>query len=318
MFKEPIFLQPVLQEKIWGGQKLHTQFGMTLPNNKIGESWSISAHPNGLSTILTPQPYAGMTLDVFYHEHPEVFNGQQLPTFPLLIKILDASEDLSVQVHPDDTYALAHEGELGKNECWYVISADPGAKIIYGHTAQTKAEFIDKIHAHDWSHLFTEVPVHAGDFFNVPSGTIHAIGKGIVILETQQNSDTTYRVYDYDRKDANGHTRPLHIQQTIDVTTIPHHLTKTTPTITTQQDATITHFITNDYFSVWKWDINGHFHTTVDHHYYMATVIAGDGELVIDGVAYPIHLADSFILPSDVSDVSVSGHVTLIVSRSEQ
>ena len=129
-----------------------------------------------------------------YKTHPELFNGQQLASFPLLIKLLDASDDLSIQVHPDDEYALEHEGEYGKNECWYVVQAEPGAKIVYGHTAMTPEEFAEKIDNEAWSKLFTEVPVKPGTSSMFQSGTIHAIGGGIVILETQQNSDTTYRV----------------------------------------------------------------------------------------------------------------------------
>ena len=209
---KPIFLNAVLQEKIWGGTKLNSLFNFTLPSEKTGEAWIISAHPNGISTIKSPAKYAGLGLDELYKAHPELFNGQQLASFPLLIKLLDASDDLSIQVHPDDEYALEHEGEYGKNECWYVVQAEPGAKIVYGHTAMTPEEFAEKIDNEAWSDLFTEIPVKAGDFFDVPSGTIHAIGGGIVILETQQNSDTTYRVYDYKRTDDTGNPRPLHIQ----------------------------------------------------------------------------------------------------------
>ena len=115
---QPIFLKPVLQEKIWGGKKLQTEFNLTLPSDKVGESWSISAHPNGQSTVLSPSEFQGMTLSELYAGHTELFHQQTLPTFPLLIKILDASDDLSIQVHPDDAYSLEHEHELGKNECW--------------------------------------------------------------------------------------------------------------------------------------------------------------------------------------------------------
>ena len=224
MMTTPIFFNAVLQEKIWGGTKLHSLFNFTLPSDKTGEAWIISAHPNGISTIKSPAEYAGLGLDELYKTHPELFNGQQLASFPVLIKLLDASDDLSIQVHPDDEYALEHEGEYGKNECWYVVQAEPGAKIVYGHTAMTPEEFSEQIDNEAWSELFTEVTVKAGDFFDVPSGTIHAIGGGIVILETQQNSDTTYRVYDYNRTDDAGNPRPLHIQQTKDVTTIPHQM----------------------------------------------------------------------------------------------
>ena len=121
--------------------------------------------------------------------------------FPLLTKILDANASLSIQVHPDDAYAEEHEHELGKTECWYVIHAEPGAYLTYGHTAKTRDELIKMINNHQWSKLFSKKPVKTGDFVYVPSGTIHALNKGIIVLETQQSSDTTYRIYDYDRRD---------------------------------------------------------------------------------------------------------------------
>ena len=158
----PIFLNPVLQEKIWGGTKLQSLFHFPIPSDKTGEAWIISAHPHGVSTVKSPSPYAGMGLDKLYKQHPELFNGQHLKSFPLLIKLLDAADDLSVQVHPDDAYALSHEGEYGKNECWYVVQAEPGAKIVYGHSAMTKEEFTAKINEEAWNELFTEVPVKAG------------------------------------------------------------------------------------------------------------------------------------------------------------
>lgn len=316
---EPIFLKPVLQEKIWGGQKLATEFGMTLPSDHIGEAWSISAHPNGVSTVTSPTMYAGLGLDALYKGYPELFGGQTLPVFPLLVKILDAADDLSIQVHPDDAYSLEHEGELGKTECWYVISAEPGAKIIYGHTAQTKEEFEQRVEHHEWKELFVEVPVKAGDFFYVPSGTIHAIGAGIVILETQQNSDTTYRVYDYDRVDDQGNPRPLHIQQSIDVSTIPHQIPASMETSQSIGDGTVTHYLTNDYFSVWKAELNGQLNFPHEgNHYYLATVIRGEGAIVVDGLEYPLHLADSLILPTGVSSITFKGDLELILSRSEQ
>ena len=188
---EPLFLQSVMQEKIWGGTHLRDVFGYDIPSDHVGEYWAISAHPNGVSTIKNGR-YAGQTLDVLYAEHRELFGNRQEPVFPLLTKILDANDWLSVQVHPDDAYGLEHEGELGKTECWYIIAAEPGAEIIYGHNAKSKEELRQQIESKDWENLLTKVPVRAGDFFYVPSGTMHAIGAGIMVLETQQSSDTTY------------------------------------------------------------------------------------------------------------------------------
>ncbi|MDU5566093.1 MAG: type I phosphomannose isomerase catalytic subunit, partial [Streptococcus vestibularis] len=216
---EPLFLQSVMQEKIWGGTHLRDVFGYDIPSDHVGEYWAISAHPNGVSTIKNGR-YAGQTLDVLYAEHRELFGNRQEPVFPLLTKILDANDWLSVQVHPDDAYGLEHEGELGKTECWYIIAAEPGAEIIYGHNAKSKEELRQQIESKDWENLLTKVPVKAGDFFYVPSGTMHAIGAGIMVLETQQSSDTTYRVYDFDRKDDQGNLRELHLEKSIDVLTI--------------------------------------------------------------------------------------------------
>lgn len=314
----PIFLNAVLQEKIWGGTKLQSLFHFPIPSDKTGEAWIISAHPHGVSTVKSPSPYAGMGLDKLYKQHPELFNGQHLKSFPLLIKLLDAADDLSVQVHPDDAYALSHEGEYGKNECWYVVQAEPGAKIVYGHSAMTKEEFTAKIKEEAWSELFTEVPVKAGDFFNVPSGTIHAIGGGIVILETQQNSDTTYRVYDYYRKDNSGNLRPLHIQQTIDVTTIPHSVPTINQQVVTTDTGTRTTFVENKFFTVWKYDIDGDYSDALSSTYHLVTVLDGNGMLTVDGTTYPIEKADSFILPSGTPELKINGSVQLIVSQSNQ
>lgn len=314
----PIFLNAVLQEKIWGGTKLQSLFHFPIPSDKTGEAWIISAHPHGVSTVKSPSPYAGMGLDKLYKQHPELFNGQHLKSFPLLIKLLDAADDLSVQVHPDDAYALSHEGEYGKNECWYVVQAEPGAKIVYGHSAMTKEEFTEKINEEAWSELFTEVPVKAGDFFNVPSGTIHAIGGGIVILETQQNSDTTYRVYDYHRKDNSGNLRPLHIQQTIDVTTIPHSVPTINQQVVTTDTGIRTTFVENKFFTVWKYDIDGDYSDAISSTYHLVTVLDGNGMLTVDGTTYPIEKADSFILPSGTPELKINGSVQLIVSQSNQ
>ena len=185
---EPLFLNSVMQEKIWGGTKLRDEFGYDIPSEKIGEYWAISAHPNGVSKVSNGR-YEGTDLATLYAEHRELFGNRPEPVFPLLTKILDANDWLSVQFTPDDAYGLEHEGELGKTECWYIIAADEGSEIIYGHNAKSKEELRQQIEDKNWDTLLTKVPVKAGDFFYVPSGTMHAIGAGILILETQQSSE---------------------------------------------------------------------------------------------------------------------------------
>lgn len=236
-----------------------------------------------------------------------------------MIKILDANDDLSVQVHPDDSYANEHEGEgeLGKTECWYIISAEPGASIVYGHHAHSREEFEAMVEAGNWDGLLRRIEVKSGDFFYVPHGTIHAIGAGIVILETQQNSDTTYRVYDYDRRDNKGNLRDLHIAQSADVTHFPHQDADTTVTIQKDHQSAETHLLSNEFFSVYKWQTAGKLTIDLAKDYYLATVVDGSGELIIDGQDYSLNLADSFILPHGVDKIELSGTMTIIASNPE-
>ena len=310
---EPLFLQSVMQEKIWGGTHLRVVFGYDIPSDHVGEYWAISAHPNGVSTIKNGR-YAGQTLDVLYAEHRELFGNRQEPVFPLLTKILDANDWLSVQVHPDDAYGLEHEGELGKTECWYIIAAEPGAEIIYGHNAKSKEELRQQIESKDWENLLTKVPVKAGDFFYVPSGTMHAIGAGILVLETQQSSDTTYRVYDFDRKDDQGNLRELHLEKSIDVLNIGEPA-NSRPVTTKVDDLKSTLLVASDFFAVYKWEISGKADFEKIADYSLFSVLDGQGSLLVDGQEYPIAKGSHFILPSDVQAWEIQGELELIVSH---
>ncbi|SJZ79567.1 mannose-6-phosphate isomerase [Pilibacter termitis] len=311
--KEPLFLSSVMQEKIWGGTRLHEVFGYDLPSEKIGEYWAISAHPHGVSTVKNGT-YKGWKLDELWGKHRELFGNAKGDVFPLLTKILDAEDWLSVQVHPDDAYGLEHEGELGKTECWYVIDAEEGAEIIYGHHAKSREELRQMIEQGEWENLLTKVPVKKGDFFYVPSGTMHAIGKGIMILETQQSSDTTYRVYDFDRPDDNGNLRELHIEQSIDVMTIP----AATPDLAIQQEkigqSLITTFVENEFFNVSKWDINEELTLDLTADYTLASVLEGEGSIQIEENTWNIGKGDHFILPNEVKKITLTGKLSLIVS----
>ena len=311
---EPLFLQSVMQEKIWGGTKLRDEFGYKIPSDKVGEYWAISAHPHGISTIKNGR-FAGMGLDQLYAEHRELFGDSSEPVFPLLTKILDANDWLSVQVHPDDHYAMEHEGELGKTECWYVIAADEGAEIIYGHNAKSREELRQQIEKKEWDKLLTKVPVKAGDFFYVPSGTMHAIGSGILILETQQSSDTTYRVYDFDRKDDEGNLRELHLEKSIDVLNIGAPA-NSRPVTVKADDLMSTLLVASDFFAVYKWEVSGKVTLEKTAPYLLVNVLAGQGMLTVDGETYPIAKGDHFILPSDVEEWTFEGkNLEMIVSH---
>lgn len=311
---EPLFLQSVMQEKIWGGTKLRDEFGYEIPSDKVGEYWAISAHPHGVSTIKNGR-FAGMGLDQLYAEHRELFGNSSDPVFPLLTKILDANDWLSVQVHPDNHYAMEHEGELGKTECWYVIAADEGAEIIYGHNAKSREELRQQIEKKEWDKLLTKVPVKAGDFFYVPSGTMHAIGSGILILETQQSSDTTYRVYDFDRKDDEGNLRELHLEKSIDVLNIGAPA-NSRPVTVKADDLTSTLLVASDFFAVYKWEVSGKVDIEKTAAYLLVSVLAGRGVLTVDGETCPIAKGDHFILPSDVEEWTFEGKdLEMIVSH---
>ena len=217
---ELLFLEPVFKEAIWGGTKLRDSFGYDIPSDTTGECWAISAHKNGDCKIAGGR-YDGRYLSQLWEEEPELFGNYPGSQFPLLIKIIDAKNDLSIQVHPDDAYASEHEnGSLGKTECWYVLDCEPGTKIVIGHNAKDKKELEEMIRQGRWDEFIRVTDVKKGDFFQINPGCLHAIKGGTVILETQQNSDITYRVYDYDRL-QDGKPRALHVQQSIDVIKAP-------------------------------------------------------------------------------------------------
>ena len=310
---EPLFLKSQMHDKIWWGTKLREAFGYDIPTETTGEYWAISAHPNGVSVIKNGI-YEGEGLDQLYREHKELFGHPKSEVFPLLIKILDANDWLSVQVHPDDAFALAHEGELGKTECWYIIAADEGAEIIYGHNAKSKEELRQWIEEGRWDDLLTKIPVKAGDFFYVPSGTMHAIGKGILILETQQSSDTTYRVYDFNRRDAQGNLRKLHIDKSIDVLTIGKPANSTPATMAVDHlESTL--LVSNKFFSVYRWEVTGLVDFTQTVPYLLLSVLSGQGQLTVDGRVYDLKKGDHFILPNDVKEWSFDGQLEMIVSH---
>lgn len=224
-FLYPLLFEPVLKDYIWGGRNLESRLGRQLPPNKdIAESWEIAAHENG-NVRVTNGPLAGETLSDLNRRFGAALVGRrgewalERQKFPLLIKLLDANRNLSVQVHPGDEYAREHEGdELGKTEMWVILHAEDDAAIILGVSQQTTPERFRQALADGAveQHLH-EIPVAAGDFVCVPSGSLHAILGGVLIAEIQQNSDVTYRVYDWKRVGQDGNPRPLHVDQAMDV-----------------------------------------------------------------------------------------------------
>ncbi|MEW4209516.1 mannose-6-phosphate isomerase, class I [Priestia megaterium] len=315
MKKAPIFLAPLFQERIWGGTELESQYGYSIPSDQTGECWAISAHPNGPNTVREGH-YAGKTLGELWNEHPEIFGHFNSPRFPLLTKILDANDDLSIQVHPGDEYAHEFEnGELGKTECWYILDCKEDATMIFGHRAQSKEEFMQLVNEGHWNDLLQRVKIKPGDFFYVPSGTLHALCEGTLVLETQQSSDTTYRVYDYNRLGQEGKLRELHLEKAIDVTTIPHTATHIEPVSIQEKGGTITTFLEEDYFSVYKWDIQSLLELVQTQHFTLGSVIEGNGILSTEEGEFPLQKGDHFILPNSIKTFTLTGQLEVIASH---
>ena len=305
-----LFLNPVFKEMIWGGNQLAEKFGYEIPSDRTGECWAVSAHPNGDCTVREGE-YAGRKLSELFKEEPELFGNLPLDRFPLLIKIIDAKADLSIQVHPDDAYAKVHEnGSLGKTECWYILDCPEDATLVVGHNAGSREELKEMIDQKRWSELIREVPVKKGDFIQINPGTVHAIKGGLMILETQQNSDITYRVYDYDRL-SDGKPRELHVQQSIDVITVPAPSAEDSVSHAADLPAnTMNELIACDYYKVYKLTVTEPVSFEQEHPFLIMSVIEGEG--LVNGQM--IRKGDHFILPSGFGKVDLQGDMTLIAS----
>ncbi|MCR4694674.1 MAG: mannose-6-phosphate isomerase, class I [Pseudobutyrivibrio sp.] len=310
--EEILFLDPVFKHNIWGGSKLRDDFGYQIDGEDIGECWGIAAHENGDCHIKNGK-YAGQKLSQLWKEHQELFGNVGGDKFPLLIKIIDAKDDLSIQVHPDDAYAKLNEGgSLGKTECWYVIDCPRDASLVIGHNASSKSELAQMIEDKDWKGLIRQIPVHKGDFIQINPGTVHAIKAGFLILETQQNSDVTYRLYDYDRL-SNGKPRELHIDKSIDVINAPAISAKDSVI-----DASDFNSLANqlkplyecEYYKVFKMEVQGKNKFKNDYPFMLFSVLEGQGQ--ING--RDIKKGDHFIIPSGVEMIEIEGYVEAIAS----
>ena len=301
-------MNPVFKEMIWGGTKLKDIYGYDIPSDHTGECWAISAHKNGDCTIADGE-YEGKTLSWLFENHRELFGNIEGNQFPLLVKIIDAKNDLSVQVHTDD--AKEHENSLGKTECWFVLQADEGTKMVMGHHAKTKEEFIKAIENDDYEHLLNSFKIKEGDFFYIPSGTLHAICSGSLIYEAQQSSDITYRVYDYHRKDADGNERQLHVKQSIDVTNVPANIDQNKEFLqTTLENGIKTRYVDSEFFKVDRYELTGKNVIQNDNPFMMVSITEGSGTLEENKVKK----GDHFVICSDQKEVIFDGTMEIMIS----
>lgn len=308
--KDLIFLTPAFKEVLWGGHKMREVYGYDIPGDDTGEAWVVSSHPSGES-VVSEGPFAGMKLSELYKTHKELFGNPESDKFPLLIKVIDAQDDLSIQVHPDDAYAGSHEnGALGKTECWYILDCEPGADIVIGHNAKDHDEMEAMIREGKWDEFLRILPIHPGDFFFIPAGTLHAIRKGTLILETQQNSDLTYRVYDYGRL-QDGKPRELHLDKSLDVIQAPHQDVETKGPVVEHEGYTEQQLVSCPLFTVDKYVIDGTAEIPQNFPYLIVDVIEGEGE--VDG--HPIKAGDHFIAPDQYGTLTFRGKLSLITSH---
>lgn len=310
MEKYPLLLKPVIKDYLWGGTRLITEFRFQTDKAIAAEGWMLACHPDGTNTVLNGA-YQGKPLD----EVLKLWGLQE--KFPILIKLIDARDRLSVQVHPDNEYALAHENEFGKTEMWYVVDCEAGAQLIYGFRDKiSKSEFEERIKNNTLDAVMNAVPVRKGDVFFIQSGTLHAIGKGILIAEIQQNSNTTYRVSDYGRLGADGKPRELHIQKAVDVTvtdrpTVPYGDVgeKKSFSYGTERELAAC-----EYFKAVKLELDGEKEFNTENGFVSLLVLSGEITVKYSDGEVKANKGGSILIPQGLQ-VSVSGRGEIICSQ---
>lgn len=315
---EPLILNPPIKDYIWGGTKLREQFGKQSSLDKLAESWELSCHKDG-SSIISNGSYAGKTLTEYLAENKSALGTacERFEFFPVLIKLIDACDNLSVQVHPDNEYAQRVEGEYGKTEMWYIVDCEENASLIYGFKEEiSKEEFRRAIETNTLLDKVNSVPVKKGDVFFIEAGALHAIGKGIVIAEIQQNSNTTYRVYDYGRVGVDGNPRELHIEKAVEVTNLeiaqPFVLAEAV-----EYDGYTRQQLANcEYFTVDKLDMESSAELcTSERSFSHVLVIEGNGTLVSESEEINLSKGTSIFLPAGMGNYSIKGNCSLIITE---
>ena len=307
---------PVFKDYLWGGTKLRDEYGFESDLTKLAEGWMLSCHKDGENTIENGE-FTGKTLTEVVKTNPDFLgeNGKKFEYFPILIKLIDAKNDLSVQVHPDNEYAMRVEKEYGKTECWYILDCDEGAELIYGFNREISSEeFKEKITDNTFLEAVNKVKVKKGDLFFIEAGTLHAIGSGILLAEIQQNSNTTYRVYDYGRIGADGKPRELHVEKAIDVTNCVPPTRSTDPEGELfEYDNYSTQLLTEcDLFSVKKVSVKDFFDGVADEKSFVSVLVT-DGVGTIDGI--DIRKGDSLFIPANYGTFTIKGNIEAIITR---
>lgn len=313
--EKPIKLKPAFKDNIWGGTRLKTEYNKQTDMKIVAESWELSTHKDGES-VVSGGEYDGLKLSEYIEKIGKDKLGkraEEFDYFPLLIKFIDAKDNLSIQVHPDDEYALKNEGEYGKTEMWYIMDADEGSYLYYGFNRKiSKEEYEARISDNTLLEVLNKVEVKKGDVFFIPSGTVHAIGAGILICEIQQNSNTTYRVYDYDRRDANGNPRQLHISNAVEVSCLEPSPEQKNKKVLAEG---IEELSSCRYFTVEKLDVNGDMTIKAEDGSFRSFIfLDGKGTLTAGDTVTEAEKGDSIFVPAQNAEYKISGKCEIILS----
>ena len=306
----PIKFENIYFDKIWGGRDFE-EFRGNLPSGYIGESWDITCHENGVGIVANGELKGKTFLDIIEKlGHDLVGTKVSTEKFPLLVKLINSREKLSVQVHPGDEYAAIHENSLGKTEAWYVVEAKPGAKLIVGTKNCDKATFAKAIEEGRSEDYLNVIPVKKGDCFLINSGLVHAICEGLIIAEIQQNSDITYRVYDY------GRPREIHVEKSLDVIKFDLEAKNLSNNEVKEFDGfSRVDFCENEYFGIQKFDITTEWTDESDkERFFILTCVEGNGTIEGKGFSEEIKMGDSFLIPATLGKYTVKGNITVLKS----
>lgn len=306
-------LRPSYKDYLWGGHRLVEKYNKEFDGDILAESWELSCHPDGPSYVVNGS-YAGKTLQEYIDlEGKKVLgnNCQKFEEFPILAKFIDAKDNLSIQVHPDNEYALKNEGQYGKTEMWYIMDCEEGAFLYYGFKKEvSKEEFKERIKTDTLLEVLNAVPVHKGDVLFIEAGTIHAIGKGIVIAEIQQNSNVTYRVYDFGRVGKDGKKRELHIDKAVEVTNrVP----------ISRKNTCYPHVASCDYFTVDCLNMDGKLISNVkgsvnEDSFVSILIMEGEGTISCGGETIPYRKGDSFFMSAGSGEYEISGECEALIT----
>ncbi len=314
---KPIKISYVAKSRIWGGENLKKLFAKENGSENIGETWELTVRDDEMSTVLSGDN-KGMALgDLINADKSVMGTNYDGGRFPLLIKFIDAQDKLSVQVHPDDDYAAANENDPGKTEMWYILDAKPGAKIVYGlRDGVSSADFAEAVKNGSIDNAMGYTEVKKGETYFIPSGLLHAIGEGIIIAEIQQNSDLTYRVYDYDRRDDKGNLRELHVEKSLAVvkpfTEDEINAIRFEAKDSFDDENTLAHC---RYFRVSHYDIDGEKALSVSSDSFVSLLcISGEGKISFGEESMDISAGDSCFLPASMGDYTLSGKLGVIAS----